>query len=483
MKAGAARGLAFELFPSFLRQRSNTILLDAWIRGEQREAEEHDIFGVNGMVYAPRETTEEYKQLSQLTPTPLAGLIVTSLAQTLYVEGVRQPNADSNMKVWDTWQANGWDGKQLALHRGAIGHGISFGTARRDRDPLTNDQMTKMDAFSAKRMAAFYDDPNDEWPSAALIADPVITDLGHVGEWTVTLIDEEARYFLSCENNGTELAKWTFISFEEHGFPVPPVVRYANRLDLDGRATGEVEPVIPLLARIDQGTFDRLIVSRFGAWKVRYIAGMAKPNDTTDKVATAMRLKIEDLLISDNPETKFGTLDATDIKGFLDATDNDLRMLAALSQTPPHHLLGLSSNLQAEALAAATEGLQRKSGDFRMLNGESHEQMFRLVAIGNGDMAEARATDMQVRWRDTESRSLVQTANALALLATSLKVPVEMLWERIPGWSDQDTERAKKIVESGEFEKLIGELEADIAADGAKKLAEAVPPEPTNGGD
>ena len=153
-----------------------------------------------------------------------------------------------------------------------------------------------------------------------------------------------------------------------------------------------------------------------------------------------------------------------------------MRMLAAVTQTPPHHLLGLSSNLQAEALTAATEGLQRKSGDFRMLNGQSHEQNFRLVAIANDNQSEARATDMQVRWRDTESRSLVQTANALALVATGLKVPVEMLWERLPGWSDQDSERAKKLVESGAFEKLLGELESEIAANSAKEMANAVPP-------
>lgn len=467
MSAGQVKGLAKENFPSFLRQRANVLILDAWSRGEQRTAEEHDLHGITGQVYAPRETTDEYKQLSRLSPTPLGGLIVTSLAQTLYVDGVRRSKTLENMQVWDSWQANGWDAKQIPLHRAAITHGLSFSTVRPDRDPLTGDRMAKMEAFSAKRMAAFYDDPNDEWPSFAIKADAVYTALGFEGEWTVTIIDDEAYYYLSCTSNGFDIKDWTFISYDEHFMGVPPVVRYANRLDLDGRATGEVEPVLPMLARVDQNTFDRLIVQRFGAWKVRYIAGLAKPAETTDKVAYAMRLKVEDLLISANPDTKFGTLDATDMKGFLDADDHDLRMLAAISQTPPHHMLGLSSNLQAEALAAATEGLMRKSGDFRMTNGESHERNFRLVAVANGNKEEARATDMQVRWRDTESRSLVQTANGLALVATALKVPVEMLWERLPGWTDQDSERAKKLVESGSFDALVAQLEATANAQAA----------------
>ena len=481
MKAAAVRGLAHENFQSFLRQRDNVIILDAWQRGEQRQADRHGIHDLTGQVFSPRdqETTDEYKNLSKLSPTPIGGLIVTSLSQTLYVDGIRRAGSLDNMEAWDTWQANGWDAKQIPLHQAAIGHGLSFAKVLPGNNPLTGDRMAKMEAFSAKRMAAYFTDPNDEWPVFTIQADPITRpptdDRAGMNEWTVVVTDEEADYFLSCENNGWELKDWTFISFEEHGMRVPPIVRYANRIDLDGRATGEIEANLPMLARIDQDTFDRLIVSRFGAWKVRYIAGMAKPSDTTDKVATAMQLKIEDLLVSTNPETKFGTLDATDIKGFLETTDHDLRMLAAVTQTPPHHLLGLSSNLQAEALTAATEGLMRKSGDFRMLNGRQHEQLFRLIAMVNRNAEEVRATDTQIRWRDTESRSLVQTANALALVATGLKVPVEMLWERIPGWTDTDTERAKKLVEDGTFDKLVAELEAESEAIKIKAAAEAAP--------
>ena len=38
-----------------------------------------------------------------------------------------------------------------------------------------------------------------------------------------------------------------------------------------------------------------------------------------------------------------------------------------------------------------------------------------------------------------------QVADALGKLAVSLQVPVEMLWERIPGWTDADTKDAKDL--------------------------------------
>jgi hypothetical protein len=92
---------------------------------------------------------------------------------------------------------------------------------------------------------------------------------------------------------------------------------------------------------------------------------------------------------------------------------------------------------------------------------EFYEQMARLSAMVRGDKEEANAYNMQVRWRDTESRSLVQAADALGKLAVQLKIPVEMLWEKVPGWTDNDTARAKSLVEEGGIEALLQELMQD----------------------
>jgi hypothetical protein len=46
-----------------------------------------------------------------------------------------------------------------------------------------------------------------------------------------------------------------------------------------------------------------------------------------------------------------------------------------------------------------------------------------------------------------ESRSLAQAADALGKLATMLGVPVELLWEKIPGFTEQDVDRAKTILQ------------------------------------
>lgn len=474
MKQNDVIEMAVAYFPSFLRSRKEALVLKAWMDGKQYQFSEDNLDPDDpafGRAFAPnkQEVTAEYENLRGLSPNNFAGLITTTLAQMAYIEGISRPGQEGKLPAWDTFRRNRWTSRQSAIHRGAIGQSVAYGVVLPGRDALTNSPMAKMLGKSAQRMSAFYDQDDDEWPRIAIEADKRYEDKGFgplEAGWTVKVYDSYVVHNLSCEGDGTEAKQWTYIDHSEHGMPVPPVAQCANRVDLDGQTTGEIEPVLPILRRLDQDVFDRLINQRFGAWQVRYIAGMAKPNSKSEQAAQALKLRVEDLLVSSSPETKFGVLPAGNLDNQIKATDADLRLLSAISQMPPHHLLGLSSNLQAEALAAATEGLQRKGFDFRNNAGEFHEQMARLVAMAEGDYVTAGAWDLRVRWRDTESGSPSQAADALSKFADGLGVPIEMLWEKIPGWTDDDVQRAKELVKDGSIERLLQELvNQDDAAD------------------
>ncbi len=474
MKSGAVIEMAVNYFPSFLRSRAEAQMLGAWMSGRQYEYSEDldfDDFGY-GRPFAPaaEDITAEYENLRGLSSNNFAGLLVTTLSQLAIIEGISRPGVDT-LPVWEIFMRNRWAMKQDAIHRGAIGQSVSYGTVMPGIDPLTGGRFPRMTGKSAEQMSAFYENDDDEWAVIAIEATPRYErqGLGNVAKvgWNVQVYDSYVTHRLVCKGDGSQADQWTYIDYIEHGIPVPPVARCANRMDLNGSTTGEIEPVLPLLRRIDQDTFDRLINQRFGAWQVRYIAGMAKPVGKTAQEEQRMRLRIEDLLISTSSDTKFGVLPAGDLKNQIEATDADLRLLSAITQTPPHHLLGLSSNLQAEALAAATEGLQRKAFSFRTNAGEFHEQMARLGAMQLGDMATAAAWDLRIRWKDTESGSMAQAADALGKLAVQLKVPLELLWERIPGWTDTDVQRAKELVEQGSIEEILIQLAAEVQADSA----------------
>jgi hypothetical protein len=456
MKPRDVETLLASSWQSHLRQREEMVELDQWYRGKQQEIQDPDD---SGMPFMPdgSATTKEYMDIAGRAPTPWANLLVKSMAQTCSLEGVYLPGSSTTLESWKLWQENRWDARQGAVYRGALAHGMSFATALPAKSMWTGDRTARFEAHSAIKMSAYYAEVEDEFPMYVIEAEKRVD---HEGRryWEVSLIDEQAVHLLEVEGDGVDRKDFKYIAPEEHGLGFCPAILYPCERDLDGKVTGEIEPFIPLLRRIDQDIFDRLIVQRFGAWVVRYGTGLVKPETDEDARAQAILLRVGEMLVSENAQSKFGTLQPTDLKGFIEAHDADLRILSAVSQRPPHHLLGAAANLQAESLAAVEQGMNRRGHEFRTGVGESHELLMRTGALIIGKTDEARAFDMQVRWRDMESRSFAQTAQALGMVATQLQVPVEILWERIPGWTDSDTARAKSAQSLGGISQLLTEI-------------------------
>lgn len=444
-KSAARALIGDQLWPALKQEKHKLDRIDRWYRWE------HDA------PHKPSQATTEYKQLVDRSQTPWLGLVVTTVAQALYVEGYRSSGASEDAPAWSIWQANGMDARQIAVHRAALAYGLAYTVVTPGVD-FTGQSMPQIRGLSPRRCIAFYADPAaDDWPTYALRAEPAVINGGR-GQ-ILRLYDDELVWRFHVD----ESERPEYVTYEEHETGVCPVIRYANQLDLEGRTPGEVEPFIPIAGRIDQTTFDRLVVQRFSSWVVRTIAGMSRPEGMSQEEYERKRLtlKVEDLLVADDPDTKFGSLPATPMAGFVEAKDADIRDLAAVSQTPPHHLLGQMANLSAEALAAAEAATNRKVEERKHSFGESHEQTLRCASLVAGDIEGARDVAAQVRWRDMESRSLAQVADALGKLAQSLKVPVEMLWEKVPGFTDQDVERARGLYQSDDpLTAMLAELQS-----------------------
>jgi predicted nuclease of predicted toxin-antitoxin system len=306
-------------------------------------------------------------------------------------------------------------------------------------------------------MLAFYQDAaEDDWPMYAIEGQPTFQDR----VWRFRLYDDEAIYtFDTVPREGERV---TYITTDTHAIGVTPIVRFANQIDLDGRSVGEVEPFIPLISRIDQDTFDRLVVQRFQSWAVRWITGLVLPDQREEAQKEKLRLRAEDILIAPDPDTKIGALPAGDLGGLIQARDADIKDLAAVSQTPPHYLLGQIINVSAEALAAAEAALNRKVEERKHIFGEAAEQTLRLAAHLAGDSEEAEDVASEVRWRDMEARSLAQVADALGKMATMLGVPVEALWEKIPGTTLTEVNRWAELRRRDD---VLGQMLAQIAPD------------------
>lgn len=409
------------------------------------------IEGDHDKPYTPTNASAEYLLLAERSICNWMPLIVKTPAQALSVSGYRTAGTaeGETSPEWQAWQSNRMDSRQNAVHFAALSYGLAYVTVL--PDPIT--RMPKMRGVSPRRMYASYADPaSDALPLWALemITVPDPNDPKSAG--TGTLYTNTSAIPVTV--TGGQKASVTFGSPFIHGVtlngqPVCPVVRFAPDIDLEGRVKGLVWPLIPNQDRANQTTFDRLVAQTFGSFKVRTISGMAPEfvRDADGNVvydATTGRPQVVPIradasrfMVAPDKDTKFQTLDETPLDGFLAAYESDVKTIAAVSQTPPHYLLGSIVNLSAEALAAAEAALTRAVHDFQFALGESWETTLALAASILGRTPDPQA---QVTWADYESRSFSQTVDGWGKAVQMLGVPAHAAWRQLPGVTETDVQ-------------------------------------------
>lgn len=456
-----------ELWPGWKAERERLDLIDCWYRWKQEP------------IPLPRKATPEHRRLAEMSRTPWLGLVVTTVAQCMYVDGYRsavdedaaEPGEDGVLQLdeiagpWRTWQANKMDSRQIAIHRATLAYGQSFVTVLPGEDRRGR-ATSVMRGVSPRKMYALWDDPAaDDWPLYAM----QIVREGKVSR--VRVFDDEVVHVLDVEPDVEDGIK--VLDQFGHDSGVTPVVRHSNQLDLDGRSPGEVEPFIPAAKRINKTAYDRLMVQHSSSWKVRTVAGMAEPDNEESAARKKLQLSVEDLLVAEDPDTKFGTLDETPLEGFIAAWRADIEALAAVTQTPTHALTGQLVNLSAEALAAARASLSQKVTERQKSEGESHLQGLHLAAVQQGEDDYADDVSARMTWQDMEIRSMSQAVDALGKAATMLEIPPEVLWARIPGVEKADVDEWKRIAaERDPIARYSDTLERQAAAE-----QPVVPPE------
>lgn len=430
-------------FPEWKAERERLDEIDKWQRGK------------NPAVHAPTSATKDTKKLLELASSPWMGLVVSTCAQAMYVDGVRTTTDSEPVGPisgpWRTWMANQMNARQIAVHRAALGYGYSFMTV------LPGTSAAVMRGVSPRKMYAVYGDAaNDEWPILALQFEKSGKD-----KYSVRVFDEREVSFLSCDSMGGSV-EW--IENRTHNLGVTPVVAYWNMLDLDGRSLGEVEPYVPLAGRIDKTNYDRLVTQHTNSWKKLWVAGMAKPDDDQEANGVKLKLAQDDILIAEDSDTKFGAFPASELQGYIQAREADVKELAATSQTPAYALTGDLVNLSADALAAARSTLDQKVLERKTSFGVSHSQALRLAARAEGDTETAGDVSLEVTWQDTSIRSLSAAADALGKIATQLGVPAAALWGMIPGVTKTTVQEWERVARSGRVADLVSALQPAAAA-------------------
>ena len=189
----------------------------------------------------------------------------------------------------------------------------------------------------------------------------------------------------------------------------------------------ELAPAIPFQDRIHTTIFNRLVATDYGAFRQVWATGVklarqvATSDDGTETTTVVQRHSTwgPTGCWPTRTQRAGSALPRVRADRLPGSVEQDVLHLAAITQTPPHYLLGKMTNLSADAIKAAETGLVQVSRRAPHI-GETWEAVMRLALRGRQrGRAEVGA---EVVWRDIETRSEAQLVDALVKMAT-LGVP------------------------------------------------------------
>lgn len=421
--------------------------------------------GDHDLPYMPEKASREYITIARNSITNWLPLISDTFVKSLWVDGYRSKRAADNARAWKYWQMNKMDARQAIAHRGALEYGVSYVSVL----PGT-DGRPVIKPLVAHRTYALYQEDDDDFPVMALYyrgTDIEGNELFHLWEsnrrWDILVQTgrKKGEATREADDRGTGAGDIQVVGFDEHPAPFVPWVRFRERLD--GESYGIIKPLISTQNRINETVFSAQIALQYAAFRQRWATGMAIPRDTEEFLSDGttpnpnfgrpiepFKAAVDRLWVVEDPEAKFGEFQATDVRPHIEIYREHVKTLAAAGQVSPMVLLGDLINLSGDALSSIQDGTQRKLGEYETNFGESWEQVLHLAAYMAGEPFHDEDESAEVRWRDTEARSLAATVDALGKMVHMLHVPAEELWDRIPGATDQDVERWKDTAKSGE---------------------------------
>lgn len=422
--------------------------------------------GLRGRPAVPQGASDEVKDIAKLAVKNVLALVRDSFAQNLSVVGYRNATARENDPAWDLWQRNRMDARQAEVHRPALTYGAAYVTVTPGPDgPVFRPR-------SPRQILAVYDDPAlDSWPQFAL--ETWTTQRNAKPRRMGVLYDDTYMYELdlgplSTGDTAAEASRVTrpitvveVLEVTRHGATyegrnVCPVVRFVNSRDADDMIVGEIAPLILQQQAINSVNFDRLIVSRFGAFPQKVITGWA---GSTTEVLKASSMRIWTF---DDPDVKSSAFPAASVQPYNDVLEEMLQHVAMTAQISPSQVTGKMINVSAEALAAAEANQQRKLAAKRESFGESWEQVLKLAAEMEGGQPDAAAVTMadagaEVIWRDTEARSFAAVVDGVTKLAAA-GVPIEQLLTVVPGMTQQSIQGIKDAMRGAGTVSLVDKL-------------------------
>ena len=374
-------------------------------------------------------------------------LVVDAVEERLNVQGFRHgidPKADAD--AWQIWQANGLDAASQLAHSEALIKGDSYAIVWGD-----SDGQPRVSIESARDVVVAYA-PGDRTTRIAALKRWKDNDGTHAILFTP---DWVFKYEREDSGNGD----WKIDPDEGELWPlanplgVVPVIPLINRPSLTSDyGVSEFINVIPMQDAVNKLLADMLVASEFIAFPQRYVTGLELDEQPNGQVKAPFQIAIDKLLVAEDPNARFGTLSAGDLKNYVTGIELLVQHVASQTRTPPHYFY-LSGNFPSgDAIKSAETGLVAKSRRKMRFFGEAWEEVMRLCFKVQGD-PRGDVDDSETIWADPEYRSESELADALVKRA-AIGVPRQQLWEDA-GYSQTQISRFKVMEAADALDSLL----------------------------
>lgn len=434
------------------------------------------IRGWRGRPDVPEGATDEIKEIARLAVKNVLRPVVETYVSGLGVVGFRSPTASDNDPVWDLWQTQRMDARQAEIYRPAVSYGVAYVASA----PKVDGGPVAFRPRSPRQLFAVYEDPQmDQWPVFSLETWIDTYDMQRRG---LLLDGTHAFPLLMGRLTPTGNGRFDFptgqgarveLDPEQGPFPhrgkdadgraVCPVVRYVNGRDAEDLIIGEVAPLIKAQQAINAVNFDRMVVSRFGAFPQRYIIGWTGTQSEVARSASSRTWTFD----KDPTDMTIGDLAAATTSDYSEMLESMRQDVAIEARVPLTSISGGTiANLSADALAMFDKPHQTALVEKRESFGESHEQLLTLGAVQAGLPAVDIAAE--VVWRDTEARSFAQVVDGISKLTAGTPeqpgIPIVELLDLVPGFTQQKIESIRNAMRRGGAQQLAAQLAAAAQA-------------------
>jgi hypothetical protein len=360
-----------------------------------------------------------------------------SPVERLTVNGIQPVGAtEADDESWRVWQRNGLDADSQLGFLGAVNSGRSFVLVWGNPEDEETPEVTFEDASDCiiayepgsrrRRRAALklWEDGNETY---AFLYLP--DEVWKFRQATISPLDGKTPQMKAVDE---EFKLWDILDVDGEPNPQPnpmgvvPMVELPNRPMLAEDPISDVSGVVAMQDAVNLLWAQLFTAADYASFPQRIVLGAEVPEvpilDSAGQIVGSRpvdleRFAVDRVMFFTGDDVKVTEWTAANLEAYSSIIEVAVGHIAAQTRTPQHYLSGKMTNISGDALLAAETGLVKRVEEKQIWFGQALREMFRLVALAQGNDAKADAiAGGRVLWADAESRSHSQLADALLKL-------------------------------------------------------------------